>query len=182
MKKRRLKKDTKIIFVLLVLIVIIFSTLFVLKITEKEPPIDNPVDNPSEPTTPVDKEEKDPFVLELEKQKYYIPTNLERYLAYNDNTKTAEEVVREVEIGKIYVGKVVKTEDFGCFVELWPGCEGLVHISHLDTKRVEKTTDIVKVGDEIIVKAIGYDKRGKLNLSRKEVLEPKEEKREQKND
>jgi len=96
MKKRRLKKDTKIIFVLLVLIVIIFSTLFVLKITEKEPPIDNPVDNPSEPTTPVDKEEKDPFVLELEKQKYYIPTNLERYLAYNDNTKTAEEVVREV--------------------------------------------------------------------------------------
>ena len=84
-----------------------------------------------------------------------------------------ESVVREVEEGKIYVGKVVKVEDFGCFVELWPGCEGLVHISHLDTKRVEKTSDVVSVGDEIVVKAIGYDKRGKLNLSRKEVLAEK---------
>ena len=55
----------------------------------------------------------------------------------------------------------------------WPGCEGLVHISHLDTKRVEKTSDVVSVGDEIVVKAIGYDKRGKLNLSRKEVLAEK---------
>ena len=84
-----------------------------------------------------------------------------------------ESVVREVEEGKIYVGKVVKVEDFGCFVELWPGCEGLVHISHLDTKRVEKTSDVVSVGDEIVVKAIGYDKRGKLNLSRKDVLAEK---------
>ena len=91
-----------------------------------------------------------------------------------------ESVVREVEEGKIYVGKVVKVEDFGCFVELWPGCEGLVHISHLDTKRVEKTSDIVKVGDEIVVKAIGYDKRGKLNLSRKEVLSSKEDKKDKK--
>lgn len=88
-----------------------------------------------------------------------------------------ESVVREVEEGQIYVGKVVKIEDFGCFVELWPGCEGLVHISHLDTKRVEKTSDIVSVGDEIVVKAIGYDKRGKLNLSRKEVLSTKDDKK-----
>lgn len=86
-----------------------------------------------------------------------------------------EEVVREVEIGKVYTGKVVNVEDFGCFVELWPGCEGLVHVSQLDTKRVEKPSDVVKVGDEIVVKATGYDKRGKLNLSRKEVL-TKEEK------
>ena len=87
--------------------------------------------------------------------------------------KTAEmikEVVREVEDGKIYNGKVVKVEDFGCFVELWPGCEGLVHVSHLDEKRVEKPSDIVKVGDEIIVKSLGYDKKGRLNLSRKEAL------------
>lgn len=88
-----------------------------------------------------------------------------------------ESVVREVEEGKIYVGKVVKVEDFGCFVELWPGCEGLVHISHLDTKRVEHTSDVVSVGDEIVVKAIGFDKRGKLNLSRKEVLSSKEDKK-----
>ena len=88
-----------------------------------------------------------------------------------------ENVVKEVVEGQIYVGKVVKIEDFGCFVELWPGCEGLVHISHLDTKRVEKTSDVVSLGDEIVVKAIGYDKRGKLNLSRKEVLSSKEDKK-----
>ena len=81
-----------------------------------------------------------------------------------------KDIVKEVEDGKIYTGKVVKVEDFGCFVELWPGCEGLVHVSQLDEKRVEKPSDMVKVGDEIIVKATGYDKRGKLNLSRKEAL------------
>ncbi len=86
-----------------------------------------------------------------------------------------ESVVREVEIGKVYTGKVVNVEDFGCFVELWPGCEGLVHVSQLDVKRVEKPSDVVKVGDEIVVKATGYDKRGKLNLSRKEVLTSKKE-------
>ena len=87
--------------------------------------------------------------------------------------KTAEmikAVVREVEDGKIYTGKVVKVEDFGCFVELWPGCEGLVHVSHLANERVEKPSDMVKVGDEIVVKSLGYDKRGRLNLSRKEAL------------
>ena len=91
-----------------------------------------------------------------------------------------EEVVREVEIGKVYTGKVKTIEDFGCFVELWPGCEGLVHVSQLDVKRVEKPSDVVKVGDEIVVKATGFDKRGKLNLSRKEVLmDNKETKKEE---
>ena len=81
-----------------------------------------------------------------------------------------KEIVREVEVDHIYNGKVVKVEDFGCFVELWPGCEGLVHVSQLAEERVEKPSDMVKVGDEIIVKALGYDKRGRLNLSRKEAL------------
>jgi polyribonucleotide nucleotidyltransferase len=84
--------------------------------------------------------------------------------------KMIEEVVREVEVGAIYNGKVVKVEDFGCFVELWPGCEGLVHVSELDYKRVEKPKDMVSVGDKIIVKALGYDNRGRLNLSRKQAL------------
>ena len=87
--------------------------------------------------------------------------------------KTAEmikSVAREVEDGEIYKGKVVKVEDFGCFVELWPGCEGLVHVSQLDTKRTEKASDLVKVGDEIVVKSLGYDKKGRLNLSRKEAI------------
>ncbi len=92
-----------------------------------------------------------------------------------------ENVVKVVETGKVYNGKVVKIEDFGCFVELWPGCEGLVHVSQLDYKRVEKPSDMLKVGDSIVVKALGYDNRGRLNLSRKEAL-PKPKKNEDKKD
>ncbi|MBR2840853.1 MAG: polyribonucleotide nucleotidyltransferase [Bacilli bacterium] len=86
-----------------------------------------------------------------------------------------EDVIKEVEDGKIYTGKVVKVEDFGCFVELWPGCEGLVHVSQLDTKRVNKPSDMVKVGDDIIVKSLGYDSKGRLNLSRKQAINDKPE-------
>lgn len=92
-----------------------------------------------------------------------------------------ENVAREVEIGKIYTGKVVDIHDFGCFVRLWEGCEGLVHVSQLANERVEKPSDVVSVGDEILVKATGYDKKGKLNLSRKEALPKKEVKEENKN-
>ena len=81
-----------------------------------------------------------------------------------------EQVVKEVEIGKVYTCKVVKVEDFGAFVELWPGCEGLIHISQLDVNRVEKVSDVVNVGDEIVAIATGYDRKGKLNLSRKDLL------------
>ena len=88
--------------------------------------------------------------------------------------KMIEDITKEVETGKIYNAKVVKVEDFGVFVELWPGCEGLVHVSQIDTKRVEKPSDVVSVGDEIIVKSLGYDNKGRLNLSRKEAL-PKSE-------
>ena len=81
-----------------------------------------------------------------------------------------KDIVRTPEDGKIYNGKVVKIIESGCFVELWPGCEGMVHISELDVKRVEKVEDVVKVGDEIIVKCLGYDKRGRLNLSHKAAI------------
>ena len=81
-----------------------------------------------------------------------------------------EDVAREVEIGKIYNVKVISIQDFGAFVEVWPGCEGLIHISQLALDRVPKTSDVVKVGDEIMAMVTGYDKRGRLNLSRKEVL------------
>ena len=90
-----------------------------------------------------------------------------------------EAVVREVEEGKIYDAKVVKIEDFGCFVQLWPGCEGLVHISQLSHDRVDKVEDVVQLGDEIIVKAQGPDKKGRQNFSRKEAL-PKPKKKEEK--
>ena len=88
-----------------------------------------------------------------------------------------ENVAREVEEGKVYTGKIVKVEDFGCFIELWPGCEGMCHVSQLAWERVEKASDMFKVGDEIIVKAEGYDNRNRLNLSRKAAL-PKPERKE----
>lgn len=97
----------------------------------------------------------------------------------NKTRQMIEEVVRDVEVGKIYEAKVVKIEDFGCFVQLWPGCEGLVHISQLAHERVEKVEDVVKVGDEIIVKALGPDKKGRQNFSRKDAL-PKPKKKEKK--
>ena len=81
--------------------------------------------------------------------------------------KTIENIAREVEVGKIYNAKVVKIEEFGVFVEVWPGCEGLVHISKLDTKRVDKCEDVVKLGDEILVKALGPDKKRKTKLFKK---------------
>ena len=84
--------------------------------------------------------------------------------------KMIKDVVRVPEEGVIYKGKVVKVIDSGCFVELWPGCDGLVHISELDVKRVKKVNDIANVGDEMIVKCLGYDKRGRLNLSRKAAI------------
>ena len=111
-----------------------------------------------------------------------------RVIIYHNNQevidktkKMIEEVVREVEVGKIYEAKVVKIEDFGCFVQLWPGCEGLVHISQLAHERVNKVEDVVKVGDEIIVKALGPDKKGRQNFSRKDALpKPKEKAKEDK--
>ena len=87
-----------------------------------------------------------------------------------------ENVAREVEIGQIYTGEVVSVQDFGCFVKLWEGCEGFLHVSQIANERVEKPSDVLSVGDEVIVKATGYDKKGKLNLSRKEALpKPKKE-------
>ena len=87
--------------------------------------------------------------------------------------KTAEmikNIAREVEIGKSYTCKVVSVQEFGAFVELWPGCEGLIHVSQVDVKRVAKVSDVLNVGDEVVAIATGYDKKGKLNLSRKELL------------
>ncbi len=80
------------------------------------------------------------------------------------------DIVQEAEIGKIYNGKVRKIMDFGAFVEIFPGTDGLVHISQLDNKRVEKVSDILKEGDDVKVKVIDVDRFGKIKLSRKEIL------------
>ena len=97
----------------------------------------------------------------------------------NKAAEMIKSIVREVEDGVKYTAKVVKVEDFGCFVQLWPGCEGLVHVSQLAHERVEKASDMVKEGDEIIVMSLGYDQKGRLNLSRKAAL-PKPAKKEDK--
>ncbi len=93
----------------------------------------------------------------------------------NENdAKKAYDMVRDitedVQVGKVYEGKVKKITDFGAFIEVLPGKEGLCHISQLDHKRVSKVSDVVKVGDRVKVKVISIDPLGRINLSRKEVL------------
>jgi polyribonucleotide nucleotidyltransferase len=85
-----------------------------------------------------------------------------------------EGMTAEAEIGKIYRGKVVTIKEFGCFVEFLPGKDGLVHISELANFRVKKTEDIVKLGDEIWVKCLGMDEKGRVRLSRKAAMEDRD--------
>ena len=82
-----------------------------------------------------------------------------------------EALVKDVEAGEVYTGKVKRVERYGAFVEVLPGKEGLLHISHLDHHRVDKTEDVVKLGDEIEVKVLDIDDKGRINLSRKALLE-----------
>jgi polyribonucleotide nucleotidyltransferase len=84
--------------------------------------------------------------------------------------KIIEGLTKEVLEGEIYLGKVMRIMNFGAFVEILPGKEGLVHISKLDTKRVEKVEDVVNIGDEILVKVTEIDKQGRVNLSRKDAM------------
>ena len=78
--------------------------------------------------------------------------------------------IKEAEVGNIYTGKVTRIEKYGVFVELWPGTEGLCHISKLAPERVEKAEDVVSIGDEILVKCIGVNEKGQIDLSRKDAL------------
>jgi len=82
-----------------------------------------------------------------------------------------EELTQEAEIDKLYWGKVKRVTDFGAFVEIFPGTDGLIHISHLADGRVDKVTDVVNEGDEVLAKCIDIDPSGRIRLSRKEALE-----------
>nr|WGD86955.1 polyribonucleotide nucleotidyltransferase [Bacillus subtilis] len=93
--------------------------------------------------------------------------------------KIIEDLVREVEVYQLYLGKVKRIEKFGAFVEIFSGKDGLVHISELALERVGKVEDVVKIGDEILVKVTEIDKQGRVNLSRKAVLREEKEKEEQ---
>jgi polyribonucleotide nucleotidyltransferase len=75
-----------------------------------------------------------------------------------------------VEVGKIYTGKVVSIRDFGAFIEILPGQDGLCHVSELDSKFVKNVTDVCKVGDELTVKVILIDDQGRVKLSRKAAM------------
>src|SRR6185436_3204274 len=88
--------------------------------------------------------------------------------------EAVESMMAEIEVGKIYRGKVVTIKDFGCFVEVFPGKDGLVHISELANFRVKQTEDIVKIGDEIWVKCIGIDEKGRVKLSRRAAREERD--------
>ena len=84
--------------------------------------------------------------------------------------KCIDDIVFVPEVGKLYYGRVVRLMQFGAFVEIAPGKDGLVHISKLDRKRVEKVEDVVTVGDMIWVKFMEIDEKGRWNLSRKDAL------------
>lgn len=90
-----------------------------------------------------------------------------------------EDIVREVEVGQTYLGKVKRIEKFGAFVELFKGKDGLVHISQLAEERVNKVEDVVKIGDEILVRVTEIDNQGRVNLSRKVILKEEKERQEQ---
>lgn len=93
--------------------------------------------------------------------------------------KIIEDLVREVAVGEMYLGKVKRIEKFGAFVEIFAGKDGLVHISELAEERVGKVEDVVKIGDELLVKVTEIDKQGRVNLSRKAILKEQREKAEE---
>jgi polyribonucleotide nucleotidyltransferase len=88
----------------------------------------------------------------------------------NKAIRMIEDITREPEIGKIYMGNVRKVVDFGAFVEIFPGTDGLVHISDLAEKRTERVEDVIREGDEVMVKVVSIDRQGKIRLSRKEAI------------
>lgn len=92
--------------------------------------------------------------------------------------KIIEDLVREVEVGQMYLGKVKRIEKFGAFIEIFSGKDGLVHISELAEERIGKVEDVVSIGDEILVKVMEIDKQGRVNLSRKAILKEQKEKEE----
>ncbi|ERI92919.1 polyribonucleotide nucleotidyltransferase [Clostridiales bacterium oral taxon 876 str. F0540] len=94
--------------------------------------------------------------------------------------KIIDDLTRDVKVGEIYLGKVTKIANFGAFVEILPGKEGLVHISKLDFARVNKVEDIVSVGDEILVKVTEIDNQGRINLSRKDAIKDSESENDEK--
>jgi polyribonucleotide nucleotidyltransferase len=91
------------------------------------------------------------------------------------SAERAKQAIRAItadpEVGAIYLGTVKKVVDFGAFVELRPGLEGLLHISQLENRKVDRVTDVVNEGEQVLVKVIDVDRQGKIKLSRKDALD-----------
>ncbi|WP_332690322.1 polyribonucleotide nucleotidyltransferase [Halalkalibacter lacteus] len=101
-------------------------------------------------------------------------------MAMNEKARSIiEDIIREVEVGQTYLGKVKRIEKFGAFVELFKGKDGLVHISQLAEERIEKVEDVIKLGDEILVRVTEIDNQGRVNLSRKVILKEEKERQQQ---
>ena len=115
--------------------------------------------------------------LEQDGRVYVMHSNME---TAKNCLKYILDSVREAEVGKIYTGKVTRIEKYGVFVELWEGAEGLCHISKLALERVEKAEDVVSLNDEIIVKCIGVNEKGQIDLSRKDALKDAQKRNETK--
>lgn len=117
---------------------------------------------------------------ELKKQAIHIEDDGRIFISDYDVSKIdyavnqIEIITKEIKVGEIYLGKVVKITNFGAFVDIFNGREGLVHLSKLSNKKIDKVESEVSVGDEILVKVIDIDSQGRINLSRKDVLNTKE--------
>lgn len=105
-----------------------------------------------------------------------ICISAENEKSLTDAKQMIENLTADAEVGKLYHGKVVSITNFGAFVEILPGKDGLVHISQLDEKRVEKVEDVVKMGEEIWVKVLEMDKQGRISLSKKQAMKEMEKK------
>ena len=95
--------------------------------------------------------------------------------------REVEKMTAEIEVGKTYRGRVVSIKEFGCFIEVFPGQDGLCHISELANFRVKQVEDIVKMGDDITVKCIGIDEKGRVRLSRRAAMEERDKEMAKKN-
>ena len=95
--------------------------------------------------------------------------------ATDEAIQIIKELTQEAEVGKLYMSTVKKITDFGAFCEILPGTEGLLHISEMSEKRIDKVTDLLREGDEVLVKVVGIDRQGKIRLSRKEALAASEQ-------
>ena len=187
-KKNTVKKDSSrigfLLFIVVMFLVILVSTVFgdlqqivynkeqtkVLNskytgLLEEEASLNSEV-NKLQDADYIERYAREKYMYTLDGEK--IPETPETKVANITGTKTVDK--KEAKVGEIYTAEVVRIEKYGVFCKLWEGCEGLCHISRLAKERVEKCENVVSIGDQIIVKCISIDEKGRVDLSRKDAL------------